>query len=78
MQLMEVMPTLLCKRSFKAPMCKRQLEAGYRDAPHPAHPMAIAFIKVRAAAPLLCTACEQTAAGRGRGAPRLLLQFACS
>ncbi len=47
MQLMEVMPTLLSKRSFKAPMCKRQLEPGYRDAPHPAQPMAIAFIKVR-------------------------------
>jgi hypothetical protein len=45
--LMEVMPNLLARRNFKPPMTRRMVEPGYREAPHPSEPMAIAFIKVR-------------------------------
>jgi hypothetical protein len=47
MLLMEVMPTLLSKRTFRALETKKQIEPGYRDAPCPKHPMAIVFAKVR-------------------------------
>jgi hypothetical protein len=46
MHLMEVMPTLLSRRNFAHIQTKRMVEPGYRDAPDPSKPMAIAFMKV--------------------------------
>jgi hypothetical protein len=46
MMLMEVMPNLLAGRSFGAPITRRMLQPGFRDAPKPEAPMAIVFVKV--------------------------------
>jgi len=46
MLLMEVMPNLLARRVFSRIMTKRLVEPGFRDAPDPKEPMAIAFVKV--------------------------------
>ena len=47
MLLMEVMPSVLAKRSFPAPQTLRQLEPGYRDAPEPGDNCVIVFSRVR-------------------------------
>lgn len=47
MLLMEVMPTLLSRRTFKHLDTRKQVEPGFRDAPNPNQPMAIVFAKVR-------------------------------
>lgn len=44
--LMEIMPTLLAKRSFDPLNTLTQLEPGYRDSPDPHQDMAIVFVKV--------------------------------
>ena len=47
MLLMEVMPSILAKRSFPAPATHEQIEPGYRDAPDPSHNCVIVFSRVR-------------------------------
>lgn len=49
MLLMEVMPSVLARRTFPPPRTAAQLEPGFRDAPDPAHHLAILFMKARAA-----------------------------
>ena len=44
---MEVMPTMLAKRSFPPLASVKQMVPGYRDSPDPQHDMAIVYIKVR-------------------------------
>lgn len=44
--LMEIMPSLLAKRSFDPLNTLAQLEPGYRDSPDPHQDMAIVFVKV--------------------------------
>ncbi|KAK9829405.1 hypothetical protein WJX72_005653 [[Myrmecia] bisecta] len=44
--LMEVMPSILSRRSFPPPRTMKMLEPGYRDSPDPAQDMTIVFIKV--------------------------------
>lgn len=46
MLLMEVMPTILGRRSFPKPATLESIEPGYRDSPDPATNMAIVFMKV--------------------------------
>lgn len=48
MLLMEVMPSVLARRTFPPPRTAAQLEPGFRDAPDPAHHLAILFMKVPA------------------------------
>ena len=43
MLLMEVMPSILAKRSFPAPATFEQIEPGYRDAPDPGQNCVIVF-----------------------------------
>ena len=52
--LMEIMPTLLAKRSFDPLNTLLQLEPGYRDSPDPHEDMAIVFVKVLAPFHDLC------------------------
>ncbi len=46
MLLMEVMPSVLAKRSFPAPATHEQIEPGYRDAPDPSQNCVIVFSRV--------------------------------
>ncbi len=46
MLLMEVMPSVLARRTFPPPRTAAQLEPGFRDAPDPARHLAILFMKV--------------------------------
>jgi hypothetical protein len=47
MLVMEVMPTLLSRRTFRSLATRKQIEPGFREAPNPNEPMAIVFAKVR-------------------------------
>jgi hypothetical protein len=51
MLLMEVMPSLLARRSFPRPATERCLEPGFRDSPHPS---AVALVFIRVGCPLTC------------------------
>ncbi len=50
MLLMEVMPSLLARRSFPRPATERCLEPGFRDSPDPSA-VALVFIRVRLCLP---------------------------
>ena len=45
--LMEVMPSVLARRSFLPPISLARLEPGFRESPDPFFPMALMFLKVR-------------------------------
>ncbi len=45
--LMEVMPSVLARRSFPPPTTLACLEPGFRESPDPCFPMALVFLKVR-------------------------------
>ncbi len=53
---MEVMPSILSKRSFPAPATHQQLDPGYRDAPDPGQNCVIVFSRVRVFASRLISA----------------------
>ncbi|EIE20201.1 hypothetical protein COCSUDRAFT_67530 [Coccomyxa subellipsoidea C-169] len=59
MLLMELMPSLLARRSFPRPATQHCLEPGFRDSPHPS---AVALVFVRAAKPATVVAAESSAA----------------
>ena len=42
------MPSVLARRTFPPPRTAAQLEPGFRDAPDPAHHLAILFMRVNA------------------------------
>lgn len=44
--LMEVMPSVLARRSFPPPASLACLEPGFRESPDPFFPMALVFLKV--------------------------------
>ncbi|CAL8470951.1 g10493 [Coccomyxa elongata] len=58
MLLMEVMPSLLARRSFPRPATERCLEPGFRDSPDPS---AVALVFIRAAKPATVVAAESSA-----------------
>ena len=53
--LMEVMPSVLARRSFPPPASLACLEPGFRESPDPFFPMALVFLKVTTHLYWVCT-----------------------